>query len=55
MFLESKTRRVRRAYNLTTIWDDCLDNMWSLTFHNLIGLNGLYGDSFTFYFYTVKT
>jgi hypothetical protein len=43
MFLGSKVRGggVRRAYNLTTIWVDCLVNVGSLTSHNPIGLHGL--------------
>jgi hypothetical protein len=42
MFLGSKVRRVRKADNLTAIYEQiCLDNVGSLTPHNPIGLQGL--------------
>jgi hypothetical protein len=40
MFLGSKARPVREAYNLTAI-SDCLDNVGSSTSHNPIGLHCL--------------
>jgi hypothetical protein len=47
MFLGSKVRWVRKADNLTAIYD----NVGSLTSHNPIGLQGLLRDSFTFLLY----
>jgi hypothetical protein len=43
MFVESRARPVRRADNLTAISESivCLDNVGSLTSHNLIGLHDL--------------
>jgi hypothetical protein len=50
MFLGSKVQLVRKADNLTAIYElDCLDNVGSLTSHNPIGLQGLLRDSFTLY------
>jgi hypothetical protein len=41
MFLGSKVRLVRKADNLTAIYEPILDNVGSLTSHNPIGLQGL--------------
>jgi hypothetical protein len=42
MFLGSKVRRVRKADNLTAIYEPIvLDNVGSLTSHNLTGFQGL--------------
>jgi hypothetical protein len=38
MFLGSKVQRVRRAYSLTYLSADCLDNVCSVTSHNPIDL-----------------
>jgi hypothetical protein len=51
-FLGSEVRRVRRSGNLITIWADCLDNVRSITSHNLIGLHGLLRGQLYFFFYT---
>jgi hypothetical protein len=49
MFLGSKVRRVRKADNLTVIYEPIvLDNVGSLTSHNPIDLQGLLRDSFFF-------
>jgi hypothetical protein len=45
MFLGNKVRPVRRADNLTTIYEP--ENVGSLTSHNPIGLQGLLRGSFT--------
>jgi hypothetical protein len=45
-----------RCVGLTTcrhLWTDCLDNVWSLTYHNPIGLQCLLRGSFTLFFYNV--
>jgi hypothetical protein len=49
MFLGSKVQLVLRADNLTAIYEptDCLDNVRSLTSHNLIDSTSCCGDSFT--------
>jgi hypothetical protein len=41
MFLGSKVRLVRRADNLTAIYEPTVDDVVSLTSHNPIGLQGL--------------
>jgi hypothetical protein len=41
MFLQNRSRLVRRADNLTAIWADSLDNVELLSSHNSISLHGL--------------
>jgi hypothetical protein len=48
MLLGSKVRQVRKADNLTTIYElIVVDNVGSLTSRNPIGLHGLLRDIFT--------
>jgi hypothetical protein len=53
MFLGSKVRRLRKADNITAIYEPIVLTMWDPTFHNPIGLQGLLGDGFTLLYLSI--
>jgi hypothetical protein len=55
MFLGSEVRRVRRADNITAIYETIVDSVGSLTSYNSTGFQGLLRGWFTFYLNKLQT